>query len=109
MPTTKNFDEFLQRVDYSLMDSLLADPQSTSDGYDHRPRQVFSGHYVPVLPTAIPSPEYITHSETLFNELGLSHELAHDKLFRRLFSGDISVAGGQMRPIGWATAYEISI
>ncbi len=109
MPTTKTFDEFLQRVDYSLMDSLQADPQAAANGNDHHPREVFSGHYVPVSPTAIPKPEYIAHSETFFDELGLSHELAHNELFRRLFSGDISVAREPMRKIGWATGYALSI
>ncbi len=108
-PTTKTFTEFLQRADYSLMDSLQADPQSTVDGHDYHPRQVFSGHYVPVTPTAIPSPEYIAHSKSLFNELGLSHELALDEQFRRLFSGDITVASEPMRPVGWATGYALSI
>lgn len=72
------------------MDSLHADPQATDDGHDHHPRQVFSGHYVPVTPTAIPAPEYIAHSKTLFKELGLSNELVFDEEFRRLFSGDIT-------------------
>ncbi len=109
LPTTKTFAEFSQRADYSLMESLQADPQSTDDGNDHQPRQVFSGHYVPVTPTAIPAPEYITHSKTFFNELGLSHELVLDAKFCRLFSGDITVASKPMRPIGWATGYALSI
>ncbi|MCP9800246.1 YdiU family protein [Synechococcus sp. RedBA-s] len=91
------------------MDSLHADPQATGDGHDHRPRQVFSGHYVPVTPTAIPEPEVVAHSRTLFNELGLSDALAHDDQFRRLFSGDITVAQEPMRPVGWATGYALSI
>ncbi len=109
MPTTTSFAEFAQRADYSLLDSLHADPQATGDGNDHQPRQVFSGHYVPVTPTAIPAPEYVAHSRTLFNDLGLSDELAQDDQFRRLFSGDISVAQGPMRPVGWATGYALSI
>jgi len=108
-PTTTSFAEFAQRADYSLMESLHADPQATGDGDDHRSRQVFSGHYVPVTPTPIPAPEYVAHSETLFNELGLSNDLAHDDEFRRLFSGDISVAREPMRPLGWATGYALSI
>ena len=56
---TKNFSEFSQLSDYSFMNCLKADPQSTKDGNDHKPRSVNSGHYVPVLPTAIPDPEYI--------------------------------------------------
>ncbi|KGG10950.1 Selenoprotein O-like [Prochlorococcus sp. SS52] len=107
--TTRTFTEFSQHADYSLMESLQADPQATSDGNDHKPRQVFSGHYVPVSPTAIPAPEYIAHSKILFNELGLSNELVLDEQFRRLFSGDISVAQDPMRPVGWATGYALSI
>jgi uncharacterized protein YdiU (UPF0061 family) len=108
VPTT-TFAEFARRANYSLMDSLKADPQATSDGQDHRPRQVFSGHYVPVTPTPIPAPQYVAHSSALFQELGLSEELAHDDDFRCLFSGDISVAREPMRPFGWATGYALSI
>ena len=107
--TTQTFADFSRRADYSFMDSLRADPHATKDGHDHRAREVFSGHYVPVTPTAIPSPEYIAHSKILFNELGLSQELARDKAFSSLFSGDISVAQGAMRPVGWATGYALSI
>ncbi len=108
-PSTQTFADFSQRADYSLMNSLKGDPQSTIDGNDHQPRQVFSGHYVPVTPTPIPAPEYIAHSKTLFNELGLSNELVFDEQFRNLFSGDISVAREPMRPVGWATGYALSI
>jgi uncharacterized protein YdiU (UPF0061 family) len=107
-PTT-TFAAFAQRADYSLLESLNADPQATEDGLDHRLRQVFSGHYVPVTPTPLPEPEYVAHSSTLFEELGLSEELAHDETFLRLFSGDISVALEPMRPFGWATGYALSI
>ena len=110
MPTTANtFAAFAQRADYSLLEKLRPDPQATSDGEDHKARQVFSGHWVPVTPTAIPEPEYIAHSNTLFAELGLSDELAHDEQFKRLFSGDITAAAAPMRPYGWATGYALSI
>ena len=108
MPTT-TFAEFAQRADYSLLDSLQADPQASADGHDHQPRQVFSGHYVPVTPTPLPAPEYLAHSSTFFNELGLSEALAHDERFRRLFCGDITAASEPMRPFGWATGYALSI
>jgi len=108
-PPTTSFAEFAKRADYSLLESLQPDPQATADGNDHRPRQVFSGHYVPVTPTAIPAPEYVAHSPSLFDELGLSDGLAQDDEFRRLFSGDISVAREPMRPWGWATGYALSI
>ena len=108
VPTT-TFAAFAQRADYSLLESLQADPQATGDGHDHRPRQVFSGHYVPVTPTPIPAPELVAHSSTLFNALGLGDALVHDDDFLRLFSGDISVAREPMRPYGWATGYALSI
>ena len=107
--STNSFVEFAQRADYSLLAALNADPDATSDGDDHRPRQVFSGHYVPVTPTPLPVPEYVAHSPGLFAELGLSEALAHNDDFRRLFSGDISVAREPMRPYGWATGYALSI
>jgi len=107
--TTTSFAEFGQRADYSLLDSLQADPQASGDGHDHKPRQVFSGHYVPVTPTPLPAPRYVAHSSTLFSDLGLDEGLAHDEDFLRLFSGDISVARQPLRPFGWATGYALSI
>ncbi len=106
---TRNFSEFSQLSDFSLINSLNADPQSTKDGNDHNPRPVYSGHYVPVTPTPIPEPEYVTHSETLFDELGLSSDLTKDKKFSRFFSGDIQVAEYSQYPFGWATGYALSI
>ena len=109
MTTTDSFEAFAAQVDYSLLESLQADPESSSDGDDHLPRQVRSGHYVPVTPKPLPAPEYVAHSASLFAELGLSEDLAHDEDFRRLFSGDSRVARGAMRPYGWATGYALSI
>ena len=106
---TSSFTEFAERADYSLLETLQPDPQATANGSDHRPRQVHSGHYVPVTPTPLPDPQYVAHSTALFAELGLSEALAHDAAFRRFFSGDSSVATGPMRPYGWATGYALSI
>jgi len=106
---TKDFSEFSQLADFSLMKTLNADPQSSKDGKDHSPRSVYSGHYVPVTPIPIPEPEYIAHSKTLFKELGLSSELTKDKKFCSFFSGNIEVAEYPMSPVGWATGYALSI
>ena len=106
---TTSFAGFAEQADYSLLGTLRADPQSSADGNDHRPRQVYSGHYVPVTPTPIPEPEYVAHSSRFFEELGLSDELVEDERFRRMFSGDLDVATGPMRPWGWATGYALSI
>ncbi|MGC1527676.1 MAG: protein adenylyltransferase SelO family protein [Phormidesmis sp.] len=108
-PCVTTFDEFVQLADYSLMDTLNADPDATEDGDDHRARQVFSGHFVPVTPTPLAEPEYVAHSSTFFKELGLSDELAINEKFRHIFSGDISAAHEPMRQVGWATGYALSI
>ena len=107
--STNTFAEFSEHVDYSLLSQLTPDPEARVNGHDHQARQVRSGHYVPVTPTPLPAPEYVAHSDELFDELGLSHGLAEDDGFRRLFSGDISVNSGAMLPYGWATGYALSI
>ena len=106
---TTTFEEFAQHANYSLLDSLTPDPQATWDGDDHMPRQVFSGHYVPVTPTPLAAPKYVAHSKILFNELGLSDALAQNEQFRNLFSGNIKAAQAPIRGYGWATGYALSI
>ena len=96
-------------ADYSLMDTLDSDPEATLDGFDHAPRQVFSGHYVPVNPTPIEAPMYIAHSKEFFDELGFSDSLATSQDFMRMFSGDTSQVPEPMRHLGWATGYALSI
>lgn len=103
------FEQLAELADYSLLDTLKRDPEATADGMDHRPRQVFSGHYVPVKPTPLPNPEYVSHSKGFFRELGLDDSLAASDEFMRFFSGDLSVAAGPMRDTGWATGYALSI
>jgi uncharacterized protein YdiU (UPF0061 family) len=108
-PSITTFEAFARLADYSLMKSLNCDPDATADGDDHNPRQVFSGHYVPVKPTPLQEPEYVAHSSTFFAELGLSDELAHDAEFRSVFTGDLSAVPEPMRQVGWATGYALSI
>ena len=108
-PCVTTFYEFVRLADYSLMDTLNADPDATGDGDDHRARQVFSGHFVPVKPTPLADPKYVTPSRIFFNELGLSDELAFNSKFRQIFSGDLSAAHEPMRQVGWATGYALSI
>ena len=108
-PDITNFKKFVKLADYTLMDNLRADPDSTRDGNDHHPRQVFSGHFVPVTPTPLEAPEYVSHSSSFFAELGLSDELALDESFQQVFSGDLSAVLDPMRSFGWATGYALSI
>ena len=105
----KTFDEFINSVDYSFMENLKPDPQSNDDGDEHESREVYSGHFVPVTPTPLTNPEYVAHSHTFFNELGLSDELAEDDDFAKIFSGDLSTVQSPMKNVGWATGYALSI
>jgi uncharacterized protein YdiU (UPF0061 family) len=91
------------------MDTLNCDPDATEDGADYTPRQVFTGHYVPVKPTPIKDPEYVTHSKHFFSELGFADSMAESSDFVRMFSGDISEVPEPMRKVGWATGYALSI
>ena len=102
-------DQLATLADYSLMDTLNCDPEGNPAGADHSPRQVFSGHYVPVSPTPIESPEYVAHGRSLFRELGFADSMAQSENFIRMFSGDLSGVPEPMRKVGWAAGYALSI
>ena len=108
-PSVSTLDDLAKCADYSFMDTLNSDPQATEDGVDHGPRQVFTGHYVPVKPTPIENPEYVAHSKHFFHELGFADSLAESADFMRVFSGDLSQVPEPMRKTGWATGYALSI
>ncbi len=107
--TISTLNDLAKLTDYSLMDTLNCDPDATENGVDHEPRQVFSGHYVPVNPTPIQNPEYIAHSRHFFAELGFADSLAESADFISLFSGNVSQVPEPMRKVGWATGYALSI
>jgi uncharacterized protein YdiU (UPF0061 family) len=107
--TISTLDDLAKLANYSLMDTLNCDPDATENGADHAPRQVFTGHYVPVNPTPIKAPEYVAHSTSFFSELGFADSMAESSDFVRMFSGDISQVPGPMRKVGWATGYALSI
>ena len=108
-PTIDTLDDLAKLADYSLIDTLNCDPDAKANGVDHEPRQVFTGHYVPVNPTPIKDPEYITHSKIFFRELSFSDSMAQLDDFVRLFSGDLSHVPEPMRTVGWASGYALSI
>jgi uncharacterized protein YdiU (UPF0061 family) len=108
-PAIVTIDDLAKLADYSLMDTLNCDPDAKGNGTDHAPRQVFTGHYVPVNPTPIKNPEYIAHSKNLFRELGFADDMAQSDDFVRVFSGDISQVPDPMRKVGWACGYALSI
>ena len=108
-PTVLSLDDLAKCANYSFMDTLNSDPEAKANGADHAARQVFTGHFVPVKPTPIESPEYVAHSKTFFHELGLADSLAETSEFMRVFSGDLSQVPEPMRKEGWATGYALSI
>lgn len=108
-PIVATLDDLAKLANYSLVDTLNCDPDANAKGDNHEARQVFTGHYVPVNPTAIQDPEYVTHSKTLFRELGFTDEMAQLDDFVRMFSGDISNVPEPLRKVGWACGYTLSI
>ncbi len=105
----EQLDDLAKFADYSLLDSLAPDPEAKANGEDHAPREVLSGHYVPVAPTPIGEPEYVAHSASFFEQLGLADSLAHANDFKRMFSANLSQAPEPIRKLGWATGYALSI
>jgi len=102
-------DDLATLANYSLIDTLNCDPDAKADGADHLPRQVFTGHYVPVNPSPIKDPEYVAHSKSFFRELGFADSMAQSTDFVRMFSGDLADVPENMRKVGWATGYALSI
>ena len=107
--TINTLSDLADLANYSLVDTLNSDPNAKANGVDHFPREVFSGHFVPVVPTPIKDPIYIAHSKSFFKELGFSEALATSEDFMQMFSGDTSQLPKPLRPIGWATGYALSI
>ncbi len=109
MVNIETLNDLASLVDYSLLNTLNADPDADANGANHSTRQVYSGHFVPVTPMPIENPEYVTHSKTFFRELGFSDSMAQSADFIKLFSGDLSNLPHPMRKVGWSTGYALSI
>ncbi|HHD75315.1 MAG TPA: hypothetical protein ENK95_00660, partial [Campylobacterales bacterium] len=107
--TVETLNDLAQSVDYSFVNTLTSNPDAREDGIDHDPREVTSGHYVSVNPTAIENPKYIAHSKQFFSELGFSDSLATSEPFMKMFSGDSSELPEPLKKQGWATGYALSI
>lgn len=105
----KTIEEFAKAAHYSLLDNLQKNPQSKDNGIDYIPREVKSGHYVPIKPTPIKEPNYISHSKIFFNELGLDDSLAQEDNFMKMFSADTSDLPSPLHKNGWACGYALSI
>ena len=110
--TNKNIETFKELVNlsnYSFVNTLNCDPDAKDNADNKLSREVFSGHFVPVSPTAIKEPIYIFHSVKFFKELGFSETLINSDDFIKMFSGDMSNISNLAQNIGWATGYALSI
>jgi uncharacterized protein YdiU (UPF0061 family) len=105
----KSLQELSLLSDYSLINTLNIDPDSNESGDEYYPREVFSGHYVIVNPSPIKNPQYISHSKSLFKELGLDNSLAKDEEFVKMFSGNNTNLPELMDKKSWACGYALSI
>ena len=99
----RGLDAFAAAADASWTRSLNADPESKQHEPNKSSRRVKSGHYVPVVPTALQSPELKLHSRELCEELGLTEADVKDERFARFFSGDVAAARESGAPVSpWA-------
>ena len=104
-----SLEKLAQVVDYSFINTLTPDPNANENGQNHNPKEVFNGHYVPVTPTPIEKPIYITHSKTFFEELGFDDTLVQSEDFMKMFSANTAHLTKPLNAIGWATGYALSI
>ena len=102
----RGLDAFAAAADASWTRALNADPESAQHEPNKSSRRVKSGHYVPVVPTALQSPELKLHSRELCEELGLAEADVKDERFARFFSGDQEALS---LGASWATPYALSI
>lgn len=77
-------------ADLSWIKCLTGDPKTSDYAPNKVSREVFSGHYVLVRPTPLPSPELIHVSSSLLDDIGLSESsVTSDPYFLNYFSGNI--------------------
>lgn len=103
---------------YDLLRHLAKDPEADANEPNKEPRQVKSGHYVPVAPTPLPAPKYVAHWPSVTKDcLGnLPDDLVRSDAFLKFFSGDLAGAvaldvgnSSKLYTKGWATGYALSI
>ena len=97
-PVVATLDDLAPSADYCRWTPSTA-ILTEKDGADHAPRQVFTGHYVPVKLTPIADPSR-AHSRHFFRELGFANTMATSPDIR-MFSGDISHVP-ESAQVGWA-------
>lgn len=106
-PALGSLDCLGARVDNSWTAELSPDPEQQKHVPNKKAREVYSGHFVHVLPTPLPKPFLVAYSREVASLLGVTDEECLSHRFARLFSGD-TTAGGAFNQ-SWATPYALSI
>ena len=96
-------------VDNEYLRVMEPDPDHERHTPNRQPREVESGHFVPVRPTELPSPELVVVSTEVCGLLGMTQSTCSSSMFVKLFSGgDLSRAIPGFAT-SWATPYALSI
>ena len=85
---------FAATLDNSWVASLRADPESEAQAPNRTSREVKSGHYVPVRPSALGAPRLVALSSRMAGSLGLREDDCDAPAFAAFFSGDMDAIPG---------------
>ena len=96
-------------IDNEYLRSLEPDPDASANRPNRRAREVHSGHFVPVQPTLLPSPELVAASSEVCALLELDASETSTPDFLSLFSGGDVSASVPGFSTSWATPYALSI
>eukprot|EP00039_Didymoeca_costata_P004566 m.74287 g.74287 ORF g.74287 m.74287 type:complete len:646 (+) comp12453_c0_seq6:53-1990(+) len=102
----ERISNFFKHFDNSWLRMLTPDPEQQEHAPNKTSREVKSGHYVEVAPTALETPIMRLHSTSMAAELGLEEEDFRTDTLLRYFSGDLGFSSGLK---SWATPYALSI
>jgi len=95
-----------QLRDNSFTREMTEDPEAAAHSPNQTKRPVKSGHFVPVLPKPLPSPQLVVYSPEMSEALGLAQDHCTSDEFVRFFSGDVAAVPDSE---SWATPYALSI
>eukprot|EP00419_Tripos_fusus_P034957 CAMPEP_0172764210 /NCGR_PEP_ID=MMETSP1074-20121228/176811_1 /TAXON_ID=2916 /ORGANISM="Ceratium fusus, Strain PA161109" /LENGTH=603 /DNA_ID=CAMNT_0013598935 /DNA_START=223 /DNA_END=2034 /DNA_ORIENTATION=- len=94
------------KTEQSWLQRLTPDPEAESFAPNKEARQVRSGHYVPVAPSALSNVRLVIYSPPVASMLGISVEEAESEAFTAFFSGEQGVVPALE---SWCTPYALSI
>ena len=98
-----------EHVDNEYLRYLEPDPEFAANEPNRQPRQVRSGHFVPVKPTPLPRPALVIVSAEVCKLLQLDVADTASADFLSLFSGGDVSASLPGFSASWATPYALSI